>query len=349
MGIFNEILVRLSAWGGYSLLRWFAVYEREYLAGCEERGMETAARGPHRGEERILRAKRGIRAATREAAKSQTPASVLAFLRDGMLAPLYLYQVARGVKKSYATLALNPPVADTTDTARVPAGLDFYRKLEGRARRYGIDLLGYTEVPPESIFAGKTVLFRGALVCAQELKGPAVETAPKLPAAMETLRVYAKLGIALNRLARFIRTQGIPCQACHPMMGLVLYPALAAKAGLGGFGRQGMLLTPEFGARQRIGAILMPLSDMPVAHVRSAEHAWISDYCDRCNLCVRLCPGRAILETAVPNVPGVLTCIDNLKCMPWFSLNFGCSICLKVCPFSQGGYDRLRAGRALEQ
>jgi len=124
------------------------------------------------------------------------------------------------------------------------------------------------------------------------------------------------------------------------MIGLILYTALAAKAGLGFFGRQGLIITPEFGERQRIGAILVPLENMPWSD--SDEYKWVLDFCDKCNLCVKRCPGDVIYEEVKPSVPGVFTSTDNMKCVPYFSLWLGCSICVKVCPFSRKPYESIK-------
>ncbi len=39
-----------------------------------------------------------------------------------------------------------------------------------------------------------------------------------------------------------------------------------------------------------------------------------------------------------------MQCIDHDPCRKYFSANFGCAVCLKVCPFSQVGYDKVKAG-----
>ncbi len=172
------------------------------------------------------------------------------------------------------------------------------------------------------------------------MKRSAIEQAPRAAAGMEALHVYADLGESMNRLAGFLRSRGIPCQVSHPLGGLLLYPALAAAAGLGYFGRQGLLITPEFGVRQRLGVILVPLEDMPWGDPE--QHRWVLDFCDQCDLCRKRCPGGAIHPRAVPNAGETLTSIDNMKCAPWFSLWLGCSICVKVCPFSRLPYERIR-------
>ena len=154
----------------------------------------------------------------------------------------------------------------------------FYNELKRQAREAGIDLVGFTRVPADLVFQGKHVLYPNAIVCAQEMKRSAIEQAPRAAAGMEALHVYADLGESMNRLAGFLRSRGIPCQVSHPLGGLLLYPALAARAGLGYFGRQGLLITPEFGVRQRLGIILVPLEDMPWGD--PDRHRWVLDFCD---------------------------------------------------------------------
>ena len=58
--------------------------------------------------------------------------------------------------------------------------------------------------------------------------------------------------------------------------------------GLGEIGYSKLLLTPEFGPRQRIGIVITeaPLQPDPIMEPKSI--------CDRCMLCVKECPGNAI-------------------------------------------------------
>ena len=61
-------------------------------------------------------------------------------------------------------------------------------------------------------------------------------------------------------------------------------------AGLGEMGWSKVLLTPEFGPRQRIGVILTDAELEP-------DPIKIGHICDHCKLCVRDCPAQAIDET----------------------------------------------------
>ena len=316
------------------LLSRMTRYEDRFLRERHPHAVEASPESPQRAEEPFEERISCVVGDTSRIGDCKPYLNLDGMLDDGMETMSVFLKTWRGVRKSFTSLGRNEGLASTQ------AGSAFYGELRKLARDYGIDLMGFTQVPRNLIFEGKRILFPNAIVCVQEMKRSAIETAPDTPASLEALRVYANLGKAMNRLAEFIRSRGIPCQVGHPLMGPVLYPALAAKAGLGHFGRQGVLITPEFGPRQRIGAIFTPLEDMPWTD--GDEHAWVLDFCDRCNLCVRRCPGRAIYEKPRPNVQGVLTTIDNAACAPWFSLYLGCSICIKVCPFSRKPYEKIR-------
>lgn len=209
--------------------------------------------------------------------------------------------------------------------------------------------LGFTEVPQELIFREKAILFRYALVAIQEMDREKISKAPKLDAGEEVLAVYNSLGFAVNDIARWLRENaGIRCQSNHPLGGLVSTVPLAAKAGMGWFGRNGLLITPQYGQRQRIAPIFLESAIFPF--MDSDRHLWIADYCAVCRCCERACPTGAIYTegkmegTFIPGVGLKKSCIEREKCYPYFNRTLGCSICVKICPFSRGGgtYDRLR-------
>jgi hypothetical protein len=49
----------------------------------------------------------------------------------------------------------------------------------------------------------------------------------------------------------------------------------------------------------------------------------------------------AIYETPIEHEDGRLTCAEDEKCLPFFAVNHGCSVCVAVCPFNKLGYERL--------
>jgi epoxyqueuosine reductase len=330
----KDRILLFSAHNVTRLLAGLEKHEKTYLAKYFPQSIEASADSPHRADEPFEMKTGDIVKGVGGDPSARPNVNFQNLMDDGLETLSAFLKVRRGVLSTYRSLRENRGLRKTE------AGTDFYAKLKKHARNYGIDLIGFTRVPDNLIFQGKRVLYRNAIVCAQEMKKSAIEMAPEADAGLESLHVYANLGTSMNRLASFIRSQGIPCQVSHPLGGLLLYPALAVKAGLGYFGRQGLLITPQYGVRQRLGIILVPLEDIPVTD--NNDHKWVLDFCDLCNLCLKCCPGKAVLDKARLNMPDIYTSIDKMKCSPWFSLWLGCSICVKVCPFSRKPYDHIK-------
>ncbi len=206
--------------------------------------------------------------------------------------------------------------------------------------RWNITKIGFTELPTQLIFKNKFVLFRYALVFMQEMDKEKIDEAPRPQAGMEVMRVYATLGEAVGQIARWLRKREVRCQANHPLGGLVNTPPLTGKAGMGWQGRHGLLITPEFGPRQRLAPIF--IEDQIFELTDSLEHTWIEKQCDSCGICQKNCPPGAIHGKRIINIDNINGIgatrinIDREKCFPQFLKTAGCSICIKVCPFSSG-------------
>ena len=226
---------------------------------------------------------------------------------------------------------------------------DIWRSLSAYSMEKWQIKFGFTEVPMELIFNNKAILFKYALVAIQEMDKEKINTAPELDAGEEVLAVYNSLGLAVNDIARWLRKNyKIHCQANHPLGGLVNTVPLAVKAGLGWCGSNGLLITPDYGQRQRIAPIF--IKDPIFRFTDSDKHSWIEAYCAICHRCEKACPTGAILkkkiyhDEKIDGVGPVRTCIDREKCYPYFNATLGCSICVKVCPFSRanGTYEHLK-------
>ncbi|TFF63577.1 MAG: 4Fe-4S dicluster domain-containing protein [Promethearchaeota archaeon] len=208
--------------------------------------------------------------------------------------------------------------------------------------------IGFTKLPPKLIFKDKAVLFKHVLICIQEMNKEKIKQAPKIAAGGEVIKTYGTLGLAVNDIARWLRSKGIKSHANHPLGGLVNTPPLAGKAGMGWRGKHGLLITPEFGPRHRIAPIF--IEKKIFKYTDTQEHRWIEQWCETCGKCQRACPTQAIQSNAKVSIEGIpaigrtKTCIDREKCFPYFNKTLGCSVCIKVCPFSKGidAYIRLK-------
>jgi epoxyqueuosine reductase len=212
---------------------------------------------------------------------------------------------------------------------------EFWDEIIEESKSLGIDLIGFAPIDESLIFekdyvGGIEFLYENGIVLGMEMDYDAISTAPEPPAGLESLRIYAELGEATNRLADFIRSKGYSVIACHPLGGPILYPAMAVKAKLGKIGRQGLLITKEFGPRQRLSLISINAGPLPENQTKEIE---IASFCNNCRWCINFCPVHAILEEPIVHENGTITRIDSDKCFEYFYKTTGCSICIEKCPF----------------
>jgi len=115
----------------------------------------------------------------------------------------------------------------------------------------------------------------------------------------------------------------------------VMERSLAAAAGLGWIGRNGCLVTEEFGSYVLLCEIV---SNLPLAPGRPIESG-----CGDCDACVRACPTGALGEDGL---------VDSTKCLSYLTIEhrgqatkemlncnrglYGCDICQEVCPHNRG-------------
>lgn len=213
-------------------------------------------------------------------------------------------------------------------------------EFEKAAQNSRVGAIGYTKLPPHLIFKDRAVLYDNAIVLLMEMDQQAISMAPSKDTFNMVMSTYDELGIVTNKLTEMLRNMGFKAHASHPLGGLVLYPPLAVEAGLGWIGRHGLLITPEFGPRQRISAIFFSASNHLSPTVN--EHSWIEEFCDRCGKCIKSCPSGAIMEKPIIHEGGRKTQIVREKCLPVFVHQQGCTICVKQCAFSAHDYDKIR-------
>jgi epoxyqueuosine reductase len=109
--------------------------------------------------------------------------------------------------------------------------------------------------------------------------------------------------------------------------------ALAANAGLGWIGKNGMLIDDEIGSYFFIGTLLTSLHN-------DINTATVADRCGACTRCIDACPTDAILPNRT---------VDSARCISHATIElrgplppnlpldgnaFGCDICQEVCPWN---------------
>jgi epoxyqueuosine reductase QueG len=211
--------------------------------------------------------------------------------------------------------------------------------IEKTAYDLGADLVSFTEVTSDDIDAGEEVPYRYVIVVAMRMDNEKIATAPSVDCMLEASDTHVFLAVLVNRLCNKIKEIGYDAVPGPALGGAVDNPSLARMAGMGEYGRHGLLISQFNGSCQRIAAIFTNL-ELPIEE--SNPHEWVRDFCSRCGKCIRACPSNAIREEPVPTESGHYSCVENGKCLLYLLANFGCSICIKECPFTTVGYDRIK-------
>ena len=115
----------------------------------------------------------------------------------------------------------------------------------------------------------------------------------------------------------------------------------AIQAGLGEYGRNGLLITKDHGPRVRIGRIH---TDMPLSHDQPVSFG-VREFCtSTCRRCANACPPKAISQgpptEEIPNqslTKGIRKWqIDAERCFKfWVNQATECGICIRVCPYNK--------------
>jgi len=266
-----------------------------------------------------------------------------AFNEDGMMqeSMKIFNEVIRGVKTAKKDYKKEQSFNGEIQTR---ADEDFWIEVKYKAQALGIGLVGFTPVDEELMFVEDHIgrlegLYPNAIVLGMEMDFDQINTSPGPAAGLEAMRIYAELGIATNKLTDFIRSKGHRAIACHPVGGPILLPPMAVKASLGEMGRNGLMISKEYGPRQRLSMIATGADPLPE---QPKESYGISKFCQKCGKCIKSCPVRAIREESVlRDEYGIASCVDPEKCLPYFYEYDGCSICIKVCPFHREGFHKL--------
>jgi len=233
-------------------------------------------------------------------------------------------------------------ISDNPNPPSINASTEFLDQLKEFTKSLGVGAIEFVKLPPDLIFQNLGVLFDNAIILAMEMSKEKIDKAVSQETLNMVFGTYDDLGKAANRIAEYLREHGFAAHADHPLGGMVLFPPLAQKAGIGWVGKHGLLITPEFGPRVRLAAVYTSIENLPF--VDSNDHGWIDEYCKICGLCIKQCPPQAILEGTVTHDTGRVTNIKQQECFEYFAQYYGCSICVKVCPFSKAGdiYERLK-------
>jgi ferredoxin len=206
---------------------------------------------------------------------------------------------------------------------------EFWEDFEKRAKELNVDLIAYVPVLENFIFKGLKVYGKNCIILGMEMKWEGIKTAPSAQCEIEVFRVYKVLGDVTIELAEYLKSKGYKSEAHHPFGGKLLYGPHVVAAGLGIMGKNGLIITPEFGPRQR-WSIITTDAHIPESSKRNFNE--IEEFCKSCDLCVKDCRGESVYKEPIKKDSGIITHIERSKCISSILKNNYCSNCLKICP-----------------
>lgn len=203
-----------------------------------------------------------------------------------------------------------------------------------------ITTYGFTKVNRDRIFVDRGIFYEYAIVISIQMPKDKIAIAPSFETMSMIEDTYAQTGEVVNKISSYLRERDFGAQAGPGLGGMTNYPYLARDAGLGEFGRSGLLITPYSGPSHRLAVVYTNITNLPIA--KENRHTWVREFCQVCGICIKKCPGTAIYSQPRSVKEQYVTHIQYDKCMTYFNDHYGCSVCIKVCPFTKSGYDRVR-------
>lgn len=252
--------------------------------------------------------------------------------------PFLMFRMVRGGRFYSDPIASKPRDASP----------ELFEEIEALARSMGaVDVAYVRDIQPDEVFEGKSLPVRHAIIFSVEMDRDELAGAPSFEAFHEVAKGYKRMAYIADALSELLTRHGHAAFPGTSLGGLTDYVALAERAKMGAIGYHGLLIAPDAGARVRLNTVYTDIENLPERE--EDPHAWVRDFCAQCNRCIRSCPPQAIYPEPRQQVGARKTCIDIEPCKEYFSVNFGCAICLVECPFSQVGYEAIARGFKAKQ
>ena len=125
------------------------------------------------------------------------------------------------------------------------------------------------------------------------------------------------------------------------LRALFSFKTAAARAGIGWFGKNDVIITERYGPRVRLSAVLI---DEVFAYGRPVTAGRCPDDCTKC---IDICPCKALKNRQWTIGTDRSEIIDYQKCnrmrsafIPKLGRKNACGLCLAVCPFGRSEQDR---------
>jgi len=177
-----------------------------------------------------------------------------------------------------------------------------------------------------------------AIAIAVEMDYEGIRCSPAHPASAATGLGYSKMAFIAGLTAQYIRGLGFQAIPCGNDTACSI--PIAIDAGLGELGRNGLLITPQYGPRVRLTKIF---TDLPLVPDSPIEFG-VWDFCMLCGKCAQKCPSQSLMHGEpsaeahnISNREGIHAWHINAEtCLPFWAVNgTDCSNCIRVCPFNK--------------
>lgn len=234
--------------------------------------------------------------------------------------------------------------------------MDLLKDISGLFRSEGVGIFGFANpedwntdpvvsanVPPERRPLSIMPDARTVIVFAVPVSRTIIETAPSIyyRCHYDTLnekldsisqRVVMELELLGHRSAYLPRDGYNGVTGASAVRSFFSHKHAAYLAGLGTFGVNSTILTPQYGPRVRLASVLTD------AEFPEYGHPMEEELCTQCGLCSRMCPTGAIGELRYPH-----SRIDKDRCSSRsaelrVTRTYPCGKCIAVCPV---GRDRI--------
>ena len=210
-------------------------------------------------------------------------------------------------------------------------------------KQTGAVSVGITHLKPHHLYSvkgrgldyGKEVVnnHKYAIAFTVEMDKDMIDAAPKAEAIIESSQQYLESSKIAIQLTNFIRRLGYSAKPHFDGNYDLICPVVAKDAGLGEFGRMGLLMTPELGPRVRIAVVT---TDIPLVIDDKKYEPSVIDFCIICKKCADNCPASAISFDKMKDENGVIRWkINHESCFTYWNITgTDCGKCIQVCPYS---------------
>ena len=262
-----------------------------------------------------------------------------------------VYKELQGSWCEFTTFPWRPlggpnPVSEVLGRHPVEDPAEMTREIKHTAMLFGADLVGISRLDRRWLYShdphGEPVQiprhYTTAIVMAMEMDPIAIGQSPAFSSAVATGMGYSRMAFAISCLAQFIRDLGF--DAIPMGNDTALSIPLAIDAGLGSLGRNGLLITPEYGPCVRLCKVF---TDLPLEPDRPIDFG-MTETCARCGNCASACavgaisldPAPSFRVRSISNNRGIQRwTIDPDKCYSfWVKNGACCSNCIAACPYT---------------